>query len=285
MNAAIFTKSTTGLILASSLIAASSILGHAQDAPVALGTQATLALSGYYSTTPTGQAALGGHTFDMTSGNAVKLLNGGTATFTGSYQNAKAVYLLLNTANTYNWYAGSVVGTVVLTFSDATTQSTDLIIGANLREWRTGAAGVVNTLTDAAAAPVWTTTAQPSMGGGTAVLDMLTIPVATTGKTLTTVTVTDTNGWGSLQMDLAGLTADFTPPAPPVVTPPTGTGNHDGDHKNTDKKTKVEKDDNTADKAEKADRKAEKNDDKTATTPVVKKTDTKKNNDQHQHND
>jgi hypothetical protein len=299
MNAALFTKSTTGLILASSLIAASSILGHAQDAPVALGTQATLSLSGYYSTTPTGQAALGGHTFDMTSGNAVKLLNGGTATFTGSYQNAKAVYLLLNTANTYNWYAGSVVGTVVLTFSDATTQSTDLIIGANLREWRTGAAGVVNTLTDPAAAPVWTTTAQPSMGGGNAVLDMLTIPVATTGKTLTTVTVTDTNGWGALQMDLAGLTADFTPPAPPVVTPPTGTGNetgnHDGDHKNTDKTTKAEKDDTTADKAEAADRKAEKNDDKTATKPVatkpvatkpvVKKTDAKKNNDQHQHND
>jgi hypothetical protein len=303
MNAALFTKSTTGLILASGLIAASSILGHAQDAPVALGTQATLSLSGYYTTTPTGQASLGGHTFDMTGGNAVTMLNGGTATFTGSYQNAKAVYLLLNTANTYNWYAGSVVGTVVLTFSDATTQSTDLVIGGNLREWRIGAAGVVNILTDPAAAPVWTTTAQASMGGGAAVLDMLTIPVATAGKTLTTVTVTDTNGWGALQMDLAGLTADFTPPAPPTVTPPapptvtppTGsgneTGNHDGDHKNTDKTTKAEKDDNSAaDKAEKDDRAADKNDDKTATKPtatkpVVKKTDSKKNSDQHQHND
>jgi len=216
MNAALFTKSTTGLILASGLIAASSIFGHAQDAPVALGTQATLSLSGYYTTTPTGQASLGGHTFDMTGGNAVKMLNGGTASFTGSYQNAKAVYLLLNTANTYNWYAGSVVGTVVLTFSDATTQSTDLVIGGNLREWRIGAFGVVNTLADPAAAPVWTTTAQASMGGGAAVLDMLTIPVATSGKTLTTVTVTDTNGWGALQMDLAGLTAEFTPPAPPT---------------------------------------------------------------------
>jgi hypothetical protein len=223
MNAALFTKSTTGLILASGLIAASSILGHAQDAPVALGTQATLSLSGYYTTTPTGQASLGGHTFDMTGGNAVKMLNGGTASFTGSYQNAKAVYLLLNTANTYNWYAGSVVGTVVLTFSDATTQSTDLVIGGNLREWRTGAFGVVNTVTDvtpSTVAPystqVFTTTAQASMGGGAAVLDMLTIPVATTGKTLTTVTVTDTNGWGALQMDLAGLTAEFTPPAPPT---------------------------------------------------------------------
>src|SRR3984893_8405777 len=291
MNAALFTKSTTGLILASGLIAASSILGYAQDAPVALGTQATLSLSGYYTTTPTGQEALGGHTFDMTGGNAVKMLNGGTATFTGSYLNAKAVYLLLNTANTYSWYSGSVVGTVVLTFSDATTQSTDLVIGGNLRAWGVGAAGVVNTLTDPAAAPVWTTTAQASMGGGNAVLDMLTIPVATAGKTLNTVTVTHTNGSGALQMDLAGLTADFTPPAPPVVTPPTGTGNetgnHNGDHKNTDKTTKAEKDDSTA--ADKNDRAADKKDDKTATKPVatkpvVKKTDSKNNSDQHQHN-
>jgi len=282
MNAALFTKSTTGLILASGLIAASSILGHAQDAPVGLGTQATLSLSGYYTTTPTGQATLGGHTFDMTSGNAVKMLNGGSASFTGSYQNAKAVYLLLNTANTYNWYAGSVVGTVVLTFSDGTTQSTDLLIGGNLREWRIGAAGVVNILTDPAAAPVWNTTAQTSMGGGAAVLDMLTIPVATAGKTLTTVTVTDTNAWGALQMDLAGLTADFTQPAPPTVTPPpTGTGHDTGDK--ADKKAdKAEKD---AEKdADKADRAAEKDADK-ADRAADKKTDAKKDRKQHEHND
>ena len=190
------------------------MLGHAQDAPVALGTQATVSLISRYTTTPTGQATLGGHTFDMTSGNLIPLANGGSASFTGSYQNAKAVYLLLNTANTYTWYTGSVVGTVVLTFSDNTTQSTNLVIGANLREWRIGALAVVNTLTDPATAPVWTTTAQPSMGGGTAVIDMLTVPVATTGKTLTRVTLTNTNAWGGLQMDLAGLTVDVT-----VVTP------------------------------------------------------------------
>jgi len=69
MNAALFTKSTTGLILASGLIAASSVLGHAQDAPMALGTLATYPLSAAYATVPTGQATLGGHTFDMTSGN------------------------------------------------------------------------------------------------------------------------------------------------------------------------------------------------------------------------
>jgi hypothetical protein len=232
MNAALFTKSTTGLILASSMIAASSLIGHAQDAPVALGTQATISLSGYYTTTPTttatGQATLGGHTFDLSSGNLVPLLNGGSASFAGSYQNPTAVYLLLNTANTYMWYDQSPVGTVVLTFSDGTTQSADLIIGGNLREWRTGAFNVVNTVTDTdplllpAYTPyskeVFTTTA---LAGGSAVIDMLTVPVlaANTSKTLTGVTLNDTNAWGYLQMDLAGLTVDFAPPAPPTPQP------------------------------------------------------------------
>jgi hypothetical protein len=219
MNAALFTKSTTGLILASGLIAASSILGHAQDAPIALGTQATTSLSSWYATTPTGQAVLGGHTFDMTSGNFVKLANGGSVSFAGSSQNANAVYLLLNTSNTYNWlYDGQPVGTVVLTFSDNTTQSTTLTVGGNLREWRIDASGVVNTVTDSNVTQgAWTTTAQSWMGGGTAVIDMLTIPVTTKGKTLTSVTLSDSNSFGSLGIQLSGLTVDFTAP----VTQPT----------------------------------------------------------------
>jgi hypothetical protein len=277
MNAALFTKSTTGLILASGLIAASSILGHAQDAPMALGAPATIPLSAWYVTTPTGQATLGGHTFDMTSGNMIGLVNGGSASFAGSYQNAKAVYLLLNTANTYSYlYAGSPVGTVVLTFSDNTTQNTDLIVGVNLREWRTGAPSVVNTVSDPATAPVWTTTAQTSMGGGTAVLDMLTIPVTTTGKTLTKVTLNDTNSYGSLQIDLAGLTADFTPPAPPTPAPtptPTaggGTGaGHDEDRAGNDQ----EDHHSGADKAEKDADKADKNHDKDSHKAAVKRAD------------
>jgi len=62
MNAAIFTKSAKGLILASGLIAASSIMGYAQDAPVALGAQATVSLSGMYVSPPSGITTLGGHT-------------------------------------------------------------------------------------------------------------------------------------------------------------------------------------------------------------------------------
>src|SRR5438128_10005828 len=113
MNAALFTKSTTGLILASGLIAASSVLGHAQDAPVALGTLATYPLSSAYATVPTGQATLGGHTFDMTTRNMVKRATNASASFAGAYQNPTAVHSLRNSANTYSCYDPTPVATLV----------------------------------------------------------------------------------------------------------------------------------------------------------------------------
>src|SRR2546429_880541 len=174
MNAALFTKSTTGRMLASGVIAASSVHGHAQDAPVALGTLAPYPLSSAYATVPTGQATLGGHTFDMTSGNMVKLATNASASFAGSYQNPTAVYLLLNSANTYSWYEGTPVGTVVLTFSDGTTQTATLTVGSNLRDWYVRGFGVVNTVTDvtpSTTTPVYSTEARTTtvLGGtGTA---------------------------------------------------------------------------------------------------------------------
>jgi hypothetical protein len=82
------------------LIGTSSVLTHAQDAPVALGTAATAKLSASYTTVPTGMATLGGHTFDMTSGNLLGLGNNGSVSYAVSYQNPTAIHLLLNTANT-----------------------------------------------------------------------------------------------------------------------------------------------------------------------------------------
>jgi hypothetical protein len=219
MNAAIFTKSAKGLILASGLIAASSIMGYAQDAPVALGAQATVPLSGIYVGAPTGITSLGGHTFDLSSGNLLSLNNGQSASFSGSWANATGAYLLLNSANTYLWYDQTVVGNVTLTFSDGTTQSTDLMVGGNLREWRTGAGFTVNLIADPNAAQVWSGTA---LDGSAAVIDMLTISLTGT-KTLTSVTVNDTNDWGALAISLAGLTISTPDPAPAPAPDPTCT--------------------------------------------------------------
>src|SRR5437870_8478195 len=112
MNSSIFVKSAKGLILASGLIAASSVVGYAQDAPVALGAQATVPLSTLYVSAPTGSASLGGHTFDLSGGNLLTLGNGQSATFSGSWAGATSAFLLLNTYNTYWWYEGAVVGNV-----------------------------------------------------------------------------------------------------------------------------------------------------------------------------
>src|SRR5436305_3254985 len=191
MNAAIFRRSARGPAPAPGLIAAASIMGYAQDAPVDLGAQATVPLSGIYVGAPSGITTLGGHSFDLTSGNLISLANGQSVSFSGSWANATGAYLLLNSANTYLWYDQTVVGNVTLTFSDGTTQSTDLMVGSNLREWRTGAGFTVNLITDPAAAQVWSGTATD---GSAAVIDMLTISLDGT-KTLTSVTVNDTNGW------------------------------------------------------------------------------------------
>ena len=204
MNSAIFTKSAKGLILASGLIAASSIVGYAQDATVALGAQATVPLSSLYASAPTGSASLGGHTFDLSGGNLVSLGSGQSATYTGSWSNAQSVYLLLNTMNTYLWYDQTVVGNVTLTFNDGTTLSTDLLVGGNIREWRTGAGNTVNWTSDPATSYVWSGSATD---GSSATIDMLTIAVSP-AKTITSVTVNNTNGWGALHIDLAGLTID-----------------------------------------------------------------------------
>jgi hypothetical protein len=206
MNAAIFTKPAKGLILASGLIAASSVMGYAQDATVSLGSQATLPLSSLYVSAPTGTTTLGGHSFDLSSGNLIQLGNGQSASFSGSWTNATSAYLLINSYNTYLWYDQTVVGNVVVTYSDGTTQSTDLTVGSNLRDWRTGSGFAVDWISDPNTANVWTGSAQPAMGGGTAVIDMLTVPLA--GKTVTNITINDTNTWGALLLDIAGLTVD-----------------------------------------------------------------------------
>src|SRR3989440_629255 len=209
MNAAIL-KSAKGLILASGLIAASSVLGYAQDTTVALGAQATIPLSSMYAGAPSGITTLGGHSFDLSSGNLIQLSNGQSVTFAGSWANATSAYLLLNSANTYLWYDQTVVGNVTITFSDGSTQSTDLMVGSNLREWRIGAGFTDNTITDPAAAQVWGGTA---LDGTAATIDMLTITMAGT-KTATSIAVSNINGFGALVINLAGLTIDPQNPQP-----------------------------------------------------------------------
>jgi hypothetical protein len=211
MNAAIFTKSAKGLILASGLIAASSVLGYAQDATVSLGSTATVPLSNFYANPPAGIASLGGHSFDMSTGNTVDLTNGQNAAFSGSWTNPTAAYLLLNSYNTYLWYDQQAIGSVTITFADGTTQTTTLTAGANIRDWLLGSGVADTTLTDPAAAQVWSGVATD--GSTAATFDMLTITLPGT-KNVSSVTIANTNAFGSLGIHLSGLTIDQQIPQP-----------------------------------------------------------------------
>jgi len=226
MNAAIFTKSATGLILASGLIAASSVMVsaqqvtglsqggpiYAQEATLSLGASATMPLINAYQNPPSGLVSLGGHKFDLTGGNAVTLADGKGASVTASLKGARAAYLLLNTYNSYLQYSGLSAGRLTLTFSDGTTQATDLKVGGNVREWRIAGADTVDSTTDQATTNAWSGTANPAAGGGSAVMDMLTVNVSATGKTLTGVALQSsglTNGSTPLGLVFSAVTIGY----------------------------------------------------------------------------
>src|SRR5436309_7067977 len=207
-----------GLVVSPCLIAASGFVCATQRAPWGRGAQATFPLSAMYILARSGSTTLGGHTFDLTAGNAIQLVNGQSVSLSGSWANSTGAYLLLNSANTYLWYDGMVVGNVTLTFSDATTQSTDLIVGTNLREWRTGAGFTDNSIADPNA-NVWSGTA---IDGSAGVIDMLTIGLDGT-KTVTGISLNDTNTWGALAIVFSGLTVSLTDPTPAPAPDPTCT--------------------------------------------------------------
>lgn len=192
MNAAgILTRSSRALVLASGLIAATSIIGFAQDVTVNLGTAANYPITNPYLNPPAGNVTLGGHLFDLTSGNMILLTSGQSVSISGSYPNTTTAYFLINSFATYT--AGVPVGQIMLTYGDGTTQTITLTSGSNVREWRPGT-GTVNTATDPALANVWTGQAQAAAGGGTAIIDMLTIQIA--NKTLTNITISANNPYG-----------------------------------------------------------------------------------------
>jgi hypothetical protein len=208
MNAAeIITKPARALVVASGLIAATSIIGFAQDITVNMGAVANYPITNPYLNPPAGIVTLGGHQFDLTSGNMILLTNGQSASISGSYPNTTSTYFLINSFATYT--ASQPVGQIVLTFSDGTTQTITLTSGSNVREWRPGV-NTVNTASDPALANVWTGEAQAAAGGGTAIIDMLTIQVA--NKTLTNITISVDNPYG-IGIIVPAVTVD------PVATP------------------------------------------------------------------
>ncbi len=201
----------TPLVAASVLANAGAVpQGTTAYAPIALGSQATWPTANTYLNPPSGSVILGGIPFSV--GNMAILHLGQQVSVTASAHKPLAVYLLLNSANSLVQYTGQSLGRAHLTFSDGTALDTQLVLGTNIREWRLGGgAGFVTTVTSPANTNAWTGTATPAAGGGTAVIDMLTITIPATTATLTGVTVSNAAPSAVLQVLLTGITVAYDP--------------------------------------------------------------------------
>lgn len=203
-----------GLSLGSATLAGAQAAGAILDTPLPLSGAGLLPLSALYVNAPSGATTLGTIPFNL--GGWYSLMPGQSASM--AFKRMKdpiAAYVLLNSGNTFFAYANRPAGRVRLTFSDGSFQDTALIVGSNIREWRTGAAAfTVTTLSSPDATNVWT--GQAINGGGTAVLDMLTVTVAPTKAALTGISVTNTvtppPGTPPLGIIFAGVTVRTDPP-------------------------------------------------------------------------
>jgi len=88
-----------------------------------------------------------------------------------------AVYILINSGNSKSIYSSEKIGEIVLFFEDTLKQSTELVLGKNIREWRIGVTGnFIRENTDAHSKKVWEGL---SKDGTFAVIDCLKIEIPT----------------------------------------------------------------------------------------------------------
>ncbi len=204
--------------------------------PTALGAQATYAVSNIYANAPVGTVTLGGVPF--TVANTAWAGSGQTYTVPANTPKPTSVHLLLDSSNATLAYKGQNVGRIHLTFSDGKTQDTNLIAGANVREWWS-ASTLVDTLTDANASTVWTGQAQPAMGvTGPARIDKLMVSIPATSANLTQISIINVAN-APFYVFSSGVTVGYQAP---VATGGGNnndeTGNNNNDQKDTEKVNK-----------------------------------------------
>jgi hypothetical protein len=171
-----------------------------------------------YKAPPVTPTTLAGVDFSMRDA-VIHLTPNQSSTVSGlRVQNASAAHLLLTGAYVSAGTNATPAGTVTLTFSDATTISTAIVVGKNLRDWKVGQGGaVVTTITGATEA--WRGL---SLDNVAAVIDMTSIAIPAGKADLVSVTVADTSTVG-VHILWSGLTLIDPPPAPaptPIPTPP-----------------------------------------------------------------
>jgi hypothetical protein len=213
--------STLGLSLTANAAAATTTtaptLGYAT---VDMGALASHPLAGTYLNPPTGATTFSSVPFNLA--NIALITSGSHMPLTSTVHKPLSVSVLMNSAYGYNYYKNQVVGRVHLTFSDGTSQDTDLVAGGQIREWWLNSGYLIDTLSSPAAKQVWSGQGQVGTGAGTAVIDMLTVTVAPTTADLTGISVSD-NANSPFDIMVSGVTVAYD--ATPKPTRPGNSGN------------------------------------------------------------
>jgi hypothetical protein len=213
--------STLGLSLTANAAAATTTtaptLGYAT---VDMGALASHPLAGTYLNPPTGATTFSSVPFNLA--NIALITSGSDMPLTSTVHKPLSVSVLMNSAYGYNYYKNQVVGRVHLTFSDGTSQDTDLVAGGQIREWWLNSGYLIDTLSSPAAKQVWSGQGQVGTGAGTAVIDMLTVTVAPTTADLTGISVSD-NANSPFDIMVSGVTVAYD--ATPKPTRPGNSGN------------------------------------------------------------
>ena len=184
--------------------------------PISIVNFANASTESGYETPPLGDVTLEGVLFDLPGGqNSVTTQaeplpdNPTLLTIPLQIDRPQRVHLLLTGGDLYSEYLNRRLGSVRLRFASGATQDEQLVAGYNLREWKLRDQTTVATTTAPNVREVWRT---PSDDGGTGIIDMLTIEIASDeqSSTLVSVEVVDTSvqDTGSLDpaINLIGLT-------------------------------------------------------------------------------
>jgi uncharacterized protein YraI len=230
---------STGVVAAGGDLAAAPVVSVAPaNGAVTLSMKpvANANTSDGYVNPPQGVRTLSGVEFDLGAGESTTTQAGtlsGNPTqvnFATDVSGAQAVYLLLTGGNMYDRYQGQTVGQVRLDFASGASRTLDLVVGANIREWKQGS-GVVTATTGQDLVEVWT--GANKFDSSTAVIDRLKVevPAPLRNDRLTGVQIVDTSAETAGGLDpainvlgvtvLAGQEAPQAQAAavPPIATP------------------------------------------------------------------
>lgn len=185
--------------------------------PVWIGGFTNDVLEGIYYGLIPGRLLMGGVFFEIPIGdvsrNKFNMINWGctrdeTIRLPQGVSGVRAVYVLINSNNTFERDRGKLIGKIELQFDAANTVSVNLVVGENIREWCIGHPGTLATVTDRNSVEVWRGS---SIRGGrvdaVAVIDMLKIevPERYRNKELAAIRIVDKSP-GRQHLVISGIT-------------------------------------------------------------------------------